>query len=66
MEKSALGAAGAEDGDVIVALDGIPVRSMPLLVARLRSYRAGESITVTVQRGDQRLDITMTLDRYPS
>lgn len=66
LEESALGAAGAEDGDVIVALDGIPVRSMPLLVARLRSYRAGEAITVTVQRGDQRLDITMTLDRYPS
>ena len=66
LEESAFGAAGAEDGDVIVALDGIPVRSMPLLVARLRSYRAGEAITVTVQRGDARLDIAMTLDRYPS
>ena len=66
IEESALGEAGAEDGDVIVALDGIPVRSMPLLVARLRDYRAGDSITVTVQRGDETIDIDMTLDRYPS
>ena len=66
LEESAIGKAGAEDGDVIVALNGVPVRSMPLLVARLRGYRAGDSITVTVQRGDETLDIEMTLDRFPS
>ncbi|MDE0171518.1 MAG: trypsin-like peptidase domain-containing protein [bacterium] len=66
LEESAIGRAGAQDGDVIVALDGVPVRSMPLLVARLRSYRAGDSITVTVQRDDETLDLDMTLDRYPS
>ena len=66
LEESAIGRAGAQDGDVIVALDGVPVRSMPLLVARLRSYRAGDSITVTVQREDETLDLDMTLDRYPS
>ena len=66
LEESAMGEAGAEDGDVIVALDGVPVRSMPLLVARLRGYRAGDSITVTVQREDVTLEIDMTLDRYPS
>ena len=66
LEESALGDAGAADGDVIVALDGIPVRSMSLLVARLRSYRADDSITVTVQRGDETLEIDLTLDRYPS
>lgn len=66
LEHSAIGAAGAQDGDVIVALDGVPVRSMPLLVARLRSYRAGDGITVTVQRGAETLDIAMTLDTYPS
>lgn len=66
LEQSAIGDAGAADGDVIVAFDGLPVRSMSLLVARLRSYRAGDSITVTVRRGDETLDIDMTLDRYPS
>ena len=66
LEESAIGKAGAEDGDVIVALNGVPVRSMPLLVATLRSYRAGDPVTVTLQRGDETLDIDMTLDRYPS
>ena len=66
LDDSAIGAAGAENGDVIVALDGEPVRSMPLLVARLRSYRAGDSITITVDRGEQIVDIDLVLDLYPS
>lgn len=66
LEESAIGDAGAEDGDVIVALDGVAVRSMPQLVARLRSYRADDPITVTLQRGDETLDIDLTLDRFPS
>ena len=39
---------------------------MPLLVARLRSYRAGDSITITVDRGEQIVDIDLVLDLYPS
>ena len=66
LEESAIGAAGAEDGDVIVALDGVTVRSMPQLVARLRSYRADDLITVTVRRGEETLDIDLTLARFPS
>lgn len=66
LEDSAIGEAGAEDGDVIVALDGEPVKSMPLLVSRLRSYRAGDPVTVTVDRGGQTVDIDMVLDMYHS
>lgn len=66
LEESAIGAAGAEDGDVIVALDGVTVRSMPQLVAKLRGYRADDPIIVTLQRGDQTLDIDLTLARFPS
>lgn len=66
LEESAIGDAGAEDGDVIVALDGIAVRSMPQLVSRLRSYRADDPITVTLQRGDETLHIDLMLDRFPS
>ena len=66
LEESAIGDAGAEDGDVIVALDGVAVRSMPQLVSRLRSYRADDPITVTLQRGEETLDIDLTLDRFPS
>ena len=64
-EGSAIAEAGAEEGDVIVALDGVPVKSMPLLVARLRGYRAGDELTVTVQRGDRTVEIDMILDEYP-
>ena len=66
LDESAIGAAGAEDGDVIVALDGVTVRSMPQLVARLRSYRADDLVTVTVRRGEETLDIDLTLARFPS
>ena len=66
LEESAIGDAGAEDGDVIVALDGVAVRSMPQLVSRLRSYRADDPITVTLQRGEETLDIDLKLDRFPS
>ena len=66
LEESAIGDAGAEDGDVIVALDGVAVRSMPQMVSRLRSYRADDLITVTLQRGDETLDIDLTLARFPS
>ncbi|MYF83124.1 MAG: PDZ domain-containing protein [Acidimicrobiia bacterium] len=66
LEESAIGDAGAVDGDVIVALDGVTVRSMPQLVARLRSYRADDPVTVTLQRGEETLDVHMTLGRFPS
>ena len=66
LEGSAVGLAGAEEGDVIVALDGEPVRSMPLLVARLREYRAGDPVTVTLRRDSGTLSLQVTLDTYPS
>ena len=66
LEDSAIGEAGAEEGDVIVALNGEPVRSMPLLVALLREYRAEDRMTVTLRRDGETLDIQMTLDMYPS
>ena len=66
LDDSAIGDAGAEDGDVIVALDGRPVRSMPLLVARLRSYRAGDPVKVTMDRAGRTVEIDMVLDQYPS
>lgn len=65
LEDSAIGDAGAQDGDVIVAMDGVAVRSMPQMVARLRSYRADDRMTVTLQRGDETLDVDLTLGTFP-
>ncbi len=66
LPDSALGGAGARVGDVIVALDGEEVDSMILLVARLRSYRAGEIITVTLDRGGENIDVTLELGERTS
>lgn len=66
LEDSAIGAAGAREGDVIVALDGARVKSMPRLVARLREYRAGDPVMVTVDRDGDTVHIHMVLAAYPS
>ena len=63
---SAIGDAGAQPGDVIVALEGESVNSMILLVARLRGYRAGDEVTVTLERDGLNVDVTLVLDRHPS
>ena len=66
LEDSALGEAGGRDGDVITALSGEPVKTMPVLVARLRSYRAGDAATITVDRGGDAVDLAVTFGVHPS
>ena len=62
---SAIGAAGAQPGDTIVTLDGASVANMNELVAMLRTYRAGETVSVALLRGDETVEILVTLDRRP-
>ena len=66
LEDSALGEAGGQDGDVITALDGEPVKTMPVLVARLRNYRAGDTATISVDRGGEAVDLEITFGVHPS
>ncbi len=58
---SSIRRAGAQIGDVIVALDGQSVSSLDELIARLRHHRAGDEVTVTVERNGNRLDLDVTL-----
>ena len=58
-------AAGAEEGDVIVAFDGRPVAAMDQLVALLRTYRAGDEVLVSIERDGTVLDLNITLDVRP-
>ncbi len=62
---SAIGAAGARPGDVIVSLAGEPVSSMNLLVSQLRTFRAGETVDVGLLRDGTRIDLSLTLDQKP-
>ena len=55
-------AAGIAEGDVIIAADGKEVDSMDTLVALKNKHKAGETMTVTVARSNQNLDIEIVLD----
>ncbi|MBZ5529455.1 MAG: trypsin-like peptidase domain-containing protein [Acidobacteriia bacterium] len=52
-------------GDVIVALDGKPAASQLDVNVALNRKKPGEKITVTVYRGDKKMDIEVTLGERP-
>jgi S1-C subfamily serine protease len=52
-----------ELGDVIVAIDGKPVRTAADLFAALKGRQAGERVTLTILRDGQRITAQMTLQR---
>jgi S1-C subfamily serine protease len=50
-------------GDVIVAVDGKPVKSDDELILALEQYAVGDQVTVTVQRDDSTLDLQARLQQ---
>jgi S1-C subfamily serine protease len=48
-------------GDVIVAIDGKPVRNVKDFLALMQQHQVGDTITVTIVRDDERQDVQMTL-----
>jgi S1-C subfamily serine protease len=55
------GAGRVRLGDVIVAINGQPTDTMGAFVNLLDAHEFGERVTVTVRRGDQRIEIPVTL-----
>jgi len=53
-------------GDVIIAIDGHPIGSMEDLGSILQNYGPGDKVTVTVLRGSQQLDLSVTLGERPA
>ena len=53
--------AGIEKGDVIVAMDGEEITSADGMVLAVRSHDIGDTVTVTVVRGNETKDLTVTL-----
>lgn len=49
-------------GDLIVAVDGQDVANNQDLAAAINAHRAGDTVTVTVFRGQRRMDFRVTLD----
>jgi S1-C subfamily serine protease len=54
-----------EGGDVITAINGEPVESVEGLIGFLNSKQAGDQVTLTVVRGAETMDISVTLGTYP-
>jgi putative serine protease PepD len=54
--------AGLRTGDVITKVDDHQISDADSLVATIRSYRPGDKVTVTYQRGGQSHTVQLTLD----
>ncbi|MEW6405391.1 MAG: trypsin-like peptidase domain-containing protein [Chloroflexota bacterium] len=53
-------------GDLIVAIDGQPVRRFDELLAYLITNKSpGDTVVLTVLRGDEEVNLTVTLDKRP-
>jgi hypothetical protein len=54
--------AGLLKGDRIVALDGVEIRTLQDYSTLLFSHKPGDQVVVSVVRGEQKLDLTATLE----
>lgn len=57
--------AGIEPGDVIVSLDGNPVRTPEEFIAYLRTKTVGEELDIVIVRSNGRLDAEVELTERP-
>lgn len=54
------------EGDVIVSIDGESIASVPDLLAALADTRPGQSVTLTIRRNGESLEIPLTLASRPA
>jgi len=52
-------------GDVILEFQGKAINSLQELASEIDHYKAGDKVTVTVLRGNRRIDIPVTLEEAP-
>lgn len=53
-------------GDLIVAIDGNETRTFDEMLAYLITHKSpGDTVILTVLRGDEKVDVTITLDKRP-
>ncbi len=53
--------AGLQEGDVVTAIDGTLIDDQIALIVAIRSHRPGDTVELTVSRGDDELTIEVTL-----
>lgn len=57
--------AGLREGDVVVAIDGTPIRSVEDLYAAVRDHDPGDTVEVRIVRRGDRRTVELTLGRLP-
>ncbi len=57
--------AGMKEGDVILTLDGKDVYGASELSVILYEYKIGDTVTISVLRGERQMDLTVTLGERP-
>jgi S1-C subfamily serine protease len=55
----------ASGGDIITAVDGVNVTKMEDLISYLNGKKPGDTITLTVHRGNQQITVSTTLGEWP-
>jgi serine protease Do len=58
--------AGMKDGDVVVEADGKPVRDPDVFMDLMVAKQPGDSVTLAVARGEEKLKITINLAARPA
>ena len=61
-ESSCAAKAGLQKGDIITAIDGTTVLSSAELVEAKKEYKAGDTVTLEVDRSGEKLTLTLTFD----
>ena len=62
---SAADKAGLKLGDVITKMDDKTISSYEDFVAAKKSYSAGDTVTLTVYRGGETIEVPLTFDAVP-
>jgi S1-C subfamily serine protease len=57
--------AGIRSRDVILAVDGTAIKGNDQMRDQLLKHRIGDTVQLTVQRGDQKLDLSVVAGRHP-
>ncbi|MCX7831371.1 MAG: trypsin-like peptidase domain-containing protein [Actinobacteria bacterium] len=57
--------AGLQRGDIIVQLDGTPIRSMEDLVSQVRTREPGDKVKIVYYRNDEKREVEVVLEEKP-
>ena len=61
-DGSAAEEAGLRAGDIVTSVDGVPISGSEALVATIRGYRPGDTVTLSVVREGEEITLDATLD----